>query len=145
MEAPFDADHRLFALVVAAVATAGSLYFSLGMGLVPCTLCWYQRILMYPLVVVLGVGILRRDSVAAYVLPLSIPGFVVAAYHNYLQMTPASGACTGEVPCSVPQYRFFTDVVAGGVTIPQMSLTAFALITAAFLVPVARRRSRRLT
>lgn len=140
MDNPSEVDHRAFALAVATVATTGSLYFSLGMGLVPCTLCWYQRILMYPLVVVLGVGILRGDSVTAYVLPFSVSGFVVAAYHNYLQMAPTSGACTGEVPCSVPQYRFFSDVVAGGVTIPQMSLTAFALITAAFLLPVVRRR-----
>ena len=67
--------------LVAVVATAGSLYFSLGLGLVPCELCWYQRILMYPLVLVLGVAALenrRRGFLTA--LPLSILGVVVAAY-----------------------------------------------------------------
>jgi disulfide bond formation protein DsbB len=123
-------DHRHAALVVAAAATAGSLYFSLGMGLVPCDLCWYQRILMYPLVVFIGVGLLRGDALAPYVLPMSVGGFAVAVYHNYLQMTPATGACTSEVPCSVVQYSFH------GVTIPQMSLTAFGMITALFLLPV---------
>lgn len=131
-------DHRHLGFVVALVATVGSLYFSLGMGLVPCDLCWYQRILMYPLVVVLAVGIYRGDVLTAYVLPFSVSGFVVAAYHNYLQMTPATGGvCTADVSCEVPQYRFFSDAVAGGITIPQMSLAAFALITMAFLLPFA--------
>jgi disulfide bond formation protein DsbB len=123
-------DRRHAALVVAAVATAGSLYFSIGLGLVPCDLCWYQRILMYPLVPFIAVGLLRDDALESYVLPLSAGGFAVAAYHNYLQMTPATGSCTGEVPCGVVQYSFH------GVTIPQMSLVAFGVITALFLLPV---------
>jgi disulfide bond formation protein DsbB len=122
-------DRRHAALVVAAVATAGSLYFSIGLGLVPCDLCWYQRILMYPLVPFIAVGLWRDDALAPYVLPLSAGGFGVAAYHNYLQMTPATGSCTGEVPCGVVQYSF------QGVTIPQMSLVAFGIITALFLLP----------
>jgi disulfide bond formation protein DsbB len=126
-------DHRHAALVVAAVATGGSLYFSLVMGLVPCDLCWYQRILMYPLVPFITVGLLRSDPLKPYVLPLSVGGFAVAVYHNYLQMTPATGACTSEVPCSVVQYSFH------GVTIPQMSLTAFGIITALFLLPAVVR------
>lgn len=121
-------DHRHMALAVASVATAGSLYFSLGLGLTPCDMCWYQRILMYPLVVIIGVGILRDDSVDAYVLPMGVGGFAVAAYHNYIQMTPAeSPSCTSEVPCSVVQYSI------AGVTIPQMSLTAFGIIVGVFV------------
>lgn len=121
-------DHRHAALVVATVATGGSLYFSLGMGLIPCDLCWYQRILMYPLVPFLAVGILRGDSLSAYVLPLSVGGFAVATYHNYLQMAPVTGTCSSEVPCHVVQYAFH------GFTIPQMSLTAFGIITALFFL-----------
>jgi len=122
-------DHRHAALVVASVATAGSLYFSLGLGLTPCDLCWYQRILMYPLVLIIGVGILRGDHLEPYVFPMSVGGFAVAAYHNYIQMTPAeSPSCTSEVPCSVVQYSI------AGVTIPQMSLTAFGIIIALFLL-----------
>ena len=129
-------DHRHAALGVALVATVGSLYFSLGMGLIPCDLCWYQRILMYPLVPFLAVGILRGDSLRAYVLPLSIGGFFIAAYHNYIQMTPASGGvCTSGVPCEIPSALFFTDIYTRGVTIPQMSLVAFGIITALFLLP----------
>jgi disulfide bond formation protein DsbB len=124
-------DHRHAALLVATVATVGSLYFSLGMGLIPCDLCWYQRILMYPIVPFVGVGILKGDDLRAYVLPLSIGGFVVAAYHNYVQMTPAAGGvCSSDVPCTIPQHLFF-----GSITIPQMSLAAFGIITALFLLP----------
>ena len=122
-------DQRHAAFVVAVVATVGSLYFSLGMGLIPCDLCWYQRIFMYPLVFVIGVGILRDEDVKSYVLPLSVGGFLVAMYHNYVQMTPASATiCTSDVPCDLVLYSFH------GVTIPQMSLTAFGIITALFLL-----------
>jgi disulfide bond formation protein DsbB len=128
-------DHRHASLVVATVATVGSLYFSLGMGIAPCDLCWYQRILMYPLVPFLAVGVLKGDDLAAYVLPLSVGGFGIAAYHNYLQMTPSSGSiCTGGVPCGLPSAYFFKDIVPGGITIPQMSLTAFGIITALFFL-----------
>ncbi|MDY7083119.1 MAG: disulfide bond formation protein B [Halobacteria archaeon] len=136
MELPEDAETlaerispvHAFAFVVAVVATSGSLWFSEGLGLIPCELCWYQRILMYPLVPILGISLWRHDDVRPYVLTLAIPGFVVATYHNYLQMTPAKGTCTSEVPCSVVQYEWH------GVTIPQMSLAAFSLIIVAFLV-----------
>lgn len=128
-------DHRHASLVVATVATVGSLYFSLGMGIAPCDLCWYQRILMYPLVPFLAVGVLKGDDLAAYVLPLSVGGFAIAAYHNYLQMTPSSGSiCTGGVPCGLPSAYFFTGIVPGGITIPQMSLVAFGIITALFFL-----------
>ncbi|MDY6779257.1 MAG: disulfide bond formation protein B [Halobacteria archaeon] len=121
-------DRRLFGFVVALTATSGSLWFSESMGLVPCELCWFQRIFMYPLVPLLGIAYLKRQNVLEYVLALSVPGFAVASYHNYLQMTPAKGSCTSAVPCSVVQYSFH------GVTIPQMSLTAFGLITVAYLL-----------
>ena len=62
----------------ATVATAGSLYFSEIMDLPPCSLCWYQRIAMYPLVIILALGIRRRDrSLPAYVLPLSLIGLAI--------------------------------------------------------------------
>lgn len=130
----YPVDHRHAAFAVATVATVGSLYLSVGMGLVPCDLCWYQRILMYPLVLVLGIGIFRGDSVRSYVLPFSVGGLLVAAYHIYLQRTPATtGACTSEVPCEVVLYEFY------GFSIPEMSLTAFAIITVLFLVPTVLR------
>ncbi|MFC7155507.1 disulfide bond formation protein B [Halomarina halobia] len=117
------------ATAVAAVATAGSLYFSLGLGLVPCELCWYQRILMYPLVLILGMAAVEeRAGVYRTALPLSVGGFGIAAYHSYVQLQAAAGpgfcsAAGGS--CAAIQW---TAPVLG-LTIPNLSLIAFALIT----------------
>src|SRR3954465_8462725 len=80
----------------AVIASAGSLYFSEAMHFTPCVLCWYQRIAMYPLVVILTVGILLRESrLRLYVLPLSLIGLGIAIYHNlfYYGVIP-EGPCT---------------------------------------------------
>lgn len=123
--------------VVAAVATAGSLWFSLGLGLVPCELCWYQRVLMYPLVVVLGVAALEnRPGVWRTVLPLALPGLAVAAYHSYLQATTI--ACgVGSGGCAVVQWR--APLV--GLSIPNLSLVAFLLVTAILGLLLGRERA----
>ncbi|KAB1193963.1 disulfide bond formation protein B [Haloferax sp. MBLA0076] len=111
--------------LVALGATAGSLYFSLGLGLTPCDLCWYQRILMYPLVVVLGVAAVEdRGGVWKTVLPLSLGGAALAGYHTYLQITPGA-TCTVGGPCTSIQY----PMLDGLLTIPRLSLVAFVLLT----------------
>jgi disulfide bond formation protein DsbB len=114
----------------ALVATLGSLFFSEVMGLTPCSLCWYQRILMYPLVVILAVGILVRDErVRLYALPLSVAGLAVAVYHNLLYygvLPEGLTQCSLGVSCTDRQLELF-----GFLTIPLMSMTAFAVITLA--------------
>ncbi|QCC48861.1 disulfide bond formation protein B [Halobellus limi] len=128
------------ATFVAAVGTAGSLYFSLGFGLVPCELCWYQRILLYPLTVVLGVATLDdRPTVARTALPLSGVGVVVATYHVLLQLRPTLGAtCSVGGGCSSILYP-----MAGGLlTIPRLSLAAFVLVTALSAAAWASSRER---
>jgi disulfide bond formation protein DsbB len=108
--------------LVSIVATAGSLYFSLGLGLVPCELCWYQRVFMYPLVVILGVGTIEnRVGVYRTALPLSLFGGAIAAYHSYLQRTVA--ICSLGGACASIQWQAF------GVTIPNLSLIASVLVT----------------
>lgn len=111
----------------ALAATAGSLYFSEVRDFVPCMLCWYQRILMYPLIVIIAVGILRRDrSLYWTVLPLSLAGAGVAIYHNLLQQGVVSEAivsCRFGVPCQAKWIEWL-----GFITIPMMSLTAFSVI-----------------
>ena len=111
----------------ACIATFGSLYFSEVMLFPPCTLCWYQRILMYPLTLVLAVGILRRDpGLHQYVLPLSGLGLAIALYHNllYFKIIPENiQPCTVGIPCTTVQIEWF-----GFITIPLMSLTAFTVI-----------------
>jgi disulfide bond formation protein DsbB len=119
------------ALVVAAVATAGSLSYSLVLGLYPCRLCWYQRILMYPLVVVLAYALARdHDDVYLAVLPLSSLGAAIAAYHSYIQVV-GSSTC-GAFSCATIQQRVL------GLTIPNQSLVAFLLVTG-LMIALARR------
>jgi len=118
--------------LVALIATSGSLYLSEGMGLEPCELCWFQRIAMYPLVVVLGVALLRRD-VAAWktVMPLALLGAVVSIYHVMVQYNPALEvtACSTSAPCST---RYLVSY--GFVSIPVMAGSAFLFVAALTLV-----------
>jgi disulfide bond formation protein DsbB len=110
--------------VVALVATVGSLTFSLGYGYIPCDLCWYQRILMYPLVVVLGVAAYEdRPGVYRTVLPLALGGAAIAGYHSYIQRAE-SGACSFGGGCTAIQWQ----VPGLGLSIPNLSLLAFLLI-----------------
>ncbi len=115
------------------VATLGSLYFSEVMKFPPCVLCWYQRILMYPLVFILAVGMVRKDKkVYTYVLPLSIMGLCIALYHNllYYQILPESAApCINGVSCTTKFIEWF-----GFITIPLLSLIAFTVITICMLL-----------
>lgn len=129
------------AFLHALAAMMGSLYFSEILLYRPCLLCWYQRILMYPLVIILAVALWRRDkNVAYYVLPLSIIGAVIALYHYLLQMTPLANVtpieCTLYGPCSEIQAMFF-----GFVTIPFLSFTAFTLITIMMILTLRQIKS----
>jgi disulfide bond formation protein DsbB len=117
------------AFLQAWVATLGSLYYSEIKHLPPCTLCWYQRILMYPLIILLGVAIIRKDNnVIYYVLPFSIIGTMIALYQYLLQMTPLSEpsviSCDALGSCSDIQISYL-----GFITIPFLSLAAFVLIS----------------
>lgn len=106
--------------VVAAIATVGSLYFSEVAGFPPCELCWYQRILVYPLVVVFGVATIeRRPGVWRSALPLSVLGVVVAGYHSILQLSPDI-TCSAGSACTTVYWRGL-----GFLTIPRLSLFAF--------------------
>lgn len=130
--APFRRQILAVAWVVAAIAMVGSLYLSDGIGLQPCELCWYQRIAMYPLVIVLGVGFLRQDPhVWRTALPLALIGALISAYHVTIQFQPGLEVtqCSGETPCSM---RFFQ--LYGFVSIPVMAGSAFLLIAVALVI-----------
>lgn len=121
----------LLAWATSLVATAGSLYYSEVAGFPPCLLCWWQRIAMYPLVLVLGVGTLAADERAwRYGLPLSAGGLLVAAYHVLIQHRPALDVvtCEAAAPCTV---RYVAEF--GFVSIPVMAGSGFLLISAVLL------------
>ena len=117
-----------WAWFVALVAMSGSLYFSDAVGFIPCLLCWYQRIAMYPIVLVLGVGLLRRDPTAwRYALPLALVGLVISLHHVSVQYRPSLEIveCGTGVSCSARYLAVF-----GFVSIPVMAAAAFPLISA---------------
>ncbi len=108
-------------------ATLGSLFFSELEGLAPCLLCWYQRILMYPIVIIAIIAQFTKDYAASkYILALSIPGFFLAMYHYIIQKSNVlqdSGFCSPDNPCSVVDFE-----VLGFITIPLLSALAFLAI-----------------
>ena len=114
------------AFVVAAVAMAGSLYFSEVANFPPCRLCWYQRICMYPLVPLLGMAAWRRDDgIRPYAAVLAGIGAAISTYHVVLERYPTleSGVCDPTNPCTLIWVQRF-----GYLTIPAMALSAFAVI-----------------
>lgn len=115
------------ALAPALAALLGSLYYSEVAGFIPCTLCWYQRILMYPLTLIILIGIFKQDEyLPNYVLPFSILGMGVSTYHYLIEkgVLEQSTACSVGVPCSAVWVNYL-----GFITIAFMALTAFIIIT----------------
>ena len=126
------------AWLVAGVSTLGALFFGEVMQLPPCVLCWYQRIFMFPLAMILPVGLFPLDRTAIrYGLTLAIPGGLIAVFHLLLVagLIPESiKPCTQGVPCSQTVIVWF-----GFVTIPLLSALAFSSIIA--LLVAAHLRS----
>jgi disulfide bond formation protein DsbB len=124
---------RPLALLVATVATAGSLYYSEVVGFAPCELCWFQRVCMYPLVAILAVGVARRDPTARwYAAPFVLVGVPLGLYHWLVERVPsiaASASCSATVPCAVPYFEQL-----GYVTLAFMAMSAFLLIGGLLLV-----------
>jgi len=117
---------------VALVSTLGSLYYSEIAHFTPCKLCWYQRICMYPLAVILLVAAVRRDrKIWVYVMAQAVIGAGFAIYHTQLQAFPSQGSsfCTTLEPCTV---RYVWEF--GFVSLPFMALSAFVFIITMLLV-----------
>jgi disulfide bond formation protein DsbB len=124
------------AWIPALLAMIGSLYYSEIVHYQPCTLCWYQRIAMYPLVLILGIAAWRRDlGVRIYAIPLAAVGAAISAYHYLLEWFPAldTGACTVGIPCTQVWFRQF-----GFVSMPLLALIAFLLVIAFLLLAIRR-------
>jgi disulfide bond formation protein DsbB len=127
----FSRNAITYALLVALGATLGSLFYSDVQGLEPCTLCWYQRIFMYPLVFIFIAALFRKDGrvIVPYAAFLNFIGLLLAGYHTYLQSGLA--ATEGATTCSIYSEVSCTDsyfIEYGYITIPVFSLTAFGLI-----------------
>ncbi|WHY85169.1 disulfide oxidoreductase [Neobacillus novalis] len=123
----------LLSWIAAILATLGSLYFSEVQHFIPCTLCWYQRIFMYPLVIILGTAVYRNDKgIYKYALPLSIVGMLISGYHTLLQKVPyiqQFEMCTEGVPCSKDYINWL-----GFITIPLLAFIAFTIISVSLVI-----------
>ncbi|OGS99748.1 MAG: 2-oxoglutarate dehydrogenase [Gallionellales bacterium RIFCSPLOWO2_12_FULL_59_22] len=121
------------AWMVAAVSTLGALFFGEVMQLPPCVLCWYQRIFMFPLAIILPVGLFPYDrKVIRYALPLAAIGWLFAVFHLLLiaGVIPEDiRPCKQGVPCSETVIEWF-----GFLTIPLLSVLAFSAILALLLL-----------
>ncbi|MBH0347193.1 disulfide bond formation protein B [Bacillus cereus] len=114
-----------FSFFVSLVATIGSLYFSEVKGYVPCSLCWYQRIFMYPIPLLIFISILINDKNIKYYLRFfSLIGIIISSYHNFIQFTQQKSSFCGVTSSCLTIY----DKWGGFITIPFMSLTAFIII-----------------
>ena len=128
------------ATMIAVGATFGSLYFSEIRNFVPCEYCWYQRIVMYPLALILLIATIRRDkNIIPYAVALSLAGLALSAYHYQLQLFPdQSSSCGLDASCT---YRWIE--VFGFVTIPFLALTSFAFVSMILLAIPRPWRQRR--
>lgn len=116
-----------FSFLISFIATFGSLFFSEIMNFIPCSLCWYQRIFMYPLVVLFLMNLLYPDDkIFKYSFPLVFTGWLISIYHNLLmfKIIPEKlSPCIQGVPCSVDYINWF-----GFITIPLLSFFSYTII-----------------
>lgn len=120
------------------LAVCGSLFYSEVMGYTPCELCWYQRIIMYPLIIIYGVGLVKKDvHMTLPGLILSGIGVIIASYHYGVQKITVlqdTGGFCGDVPCTLQYVNYF-----GFITIPFLSLIAFLVIFIGHILMLKRK------
>jgi len=128
MKKIINRENALFlAFAAGLIATLGSLYFSEIKGYEPCSLCWYQRILMYPFTIILAIAIIKKDyEIALYTSVMSLIGACISTYHVLIQkvsfFTDKAASC-GRIPCTGDYINWF-----GFITIPMLALIAFIII-----------------
>ena len=120
----FEKNALLFAFLVALLATSASLFYSEVAGYEPCKLCWFQRIFMYPQVILLGIALIKKDKIGGYIIPLNIIGGCISLYHYYIQRMSSAGVCAVDgISCNAQYFYYY-----GFITMPMMALVAFVLI-----------------
>jgi len=115
-----------FSWIVSLVATFSSIYFGEICGIEPCSMCWYQRICMFPLAIILGIATYKQDwQIRKYILPLIIIGFLIGFWQYLEKNIPAlaqPALCSWEGECTSKEYEIF------GISIPLLSALAFLII-----------------
>ena len=144
-ERSMKSNHLLMQVIVlvALVATLGSLYFSEIRAYAPCEMCWYQRIIMYPMALMSLISVIRKEmNIAYYLLLFSSIGIIAAIYHYSLQKLPVFtdlNMCTG-VSCTVQYINWF-----GFITIPFLALIANIIIFVCSIIIIKNLKKGRIT
>jgi disulfide bond formation protein DsbB len=142
---PTSADAKAWALIfsawmIASISTLGALFLGEVMGVPPCNLCWYQRIFMFPLALILPLGLFPLDiRVIRYALVLVVPGWLIALFHQLLVggvIPEAIKPCAPGIPCTETTIRWF-----GFMTIPSLSLLAFSVLSSLLVIALLRSRT----
>lgn len=140
MMRPYENVCLFAAWLIAIIATISSLYGSEIAGLSVCHLCWYQRICIYPLTIIIGIGAFQGDiRSVVYAVPLSVIGALFAIYQYLEQMIPGFAPisfCTEHVPCSTIHLKWF-----GFITYPLLSFAGCVIIT--ILLTLARLHNKK--
>lgn len=127
-----------FAFLVSIIALLGSLFFSEVMNFIPCSLCWYQRVFMYPLAFLFLMNILfPDDKIFKYTFPLVVIGLIISIYHNLLmfKIIPEKlSPCMAGIPCSVDYINWL-----GFITIPLLSFFSYTII---FILLIMYKREK---
>ena len=126
-----------FILIISLLASMGSLFYSEIIGFEPCKLCWWQRIFMYPQVILLSLALIKKESsVIKYSLAMSTFGLFISAYHYLMQIGFAPSLSCDATGASVSCSQNFV-LEFGYISIPLMSFSAFLLI---FLITLSKKR-----
>lgn len=132
------------AWIIALVTMLGSLYYSRIQHYIPCELCWYQRICIYPFAVMLGIAAVRRDAgIRVYAIPVLAIGAVIAAFHSWIQAYPpvdGTSFCTADAPCTL---RYVWEF--GFVSLPFMALSASCCMIVLLLIARPNPRTSTIT
>jgi disulfide bond formation protein DsbB len=116
----------LLRLVISVLATGTSMYWSLGLGWIPCDFCWYERICMYPIALISVVSMIKQIPSCPYTLPLAVSGGCISLYHYLIQVVPQLNTetyCSSYASCATPDF-----VIFGFITPPLLAFIAFMAI-----------------
>lgn len=129
-----DKHYLKLGFLISLSATLFSLVYSEIVGFLPCYLCWFARIFMFPLVLIFGSAIWHKDrKVVKYVLPILVIGFFVSVYHNFGYYFGE----TGTLPCDASGVSCYQQIVSefgGYISVPMLSLTSVVALVTIVLV-----------
>ncbi len=124
------------AWLISLIATFFSLYLSVIKRIPPCELCWYLRICLFPLVIILGqAAYCHFRAIVPFVIALPLIGMLLSIYQLIFALTHNNALCIGSSEC----VRLSSSLFNSPIAIPILGILAFALINLFLLL--AKRKA----